>query len=88
MEAAALAPKSLILIAAQGMYVVTLSADNSCLLPASARRSVLVGENFIFLPFAEPVIIGLDHVAGSARTNWCLTDVTKISTLYTFERNL
>lgn len=36
--------------AGQGMYVVTLSADNTCLLPSSARRNVFVGENFTFLP--------------------------------------
>lgn len=35
---------------APGVYVVRLTADNSCLLPVLARRSVLVGENFAFLP--------------------------------------
>jgi hypothetical protein len=35
---------------APGVYVVRLTADNSCLLPAAARGSVLVGENFSFLP--------------------------------------
>ncbi len=37
--------------AAQGLYAVTLSADNSCLLPVSVRRGVLVGENFFFFPW-------------------------------------
>lgn len=35
---------------APGLYVVRLTADNSCLLPSVARRGVLVGENFVFLP--------------------------------------
>jgi hypothetical protein len=38
---------------APGVHVVTLTADNSCLLPASARRSVLVGENFFFFPLTS-----------------------------------
>jgi PKD repeat protein len=35
---------------APGVYVVRLTADNSCLLPVTARKGVLVGENFSFLP--------------------------------------
>jgi hypothetical protein len=32
------------------VYGVRLTADNSCLLPAAARRIVLVGDNFSFVP--------------------------------------
>jgi hypothetical protein len=35
---------------APGVYGVRLTADNSCLLPAAARRIVLVGDNFSFVP--------------------------------------
>jgi hypothetical protein len=35
----------------QGMYFVTLTADNSCFLPVTARKSVVVGTKFFFLPF-------------------------------------
>jgi hypothetical protein len=35
---------------APGVYAVRLTADNSCMFPATSRRSVLVGENFVFLP--------------------------------------
>jgi hypothetical protein len=35
---------------APGVYVVRLTVDNSCLYPVVERRSVLVGENFVFLP--------------------------------------
>jgi hypothetical protein len=36
--------------AEQGLYTVTLSADNNCLFPVTARRGALVGDHFFFLP--------------------------------------
>ncbi|OGO34475.1 MAG: hypothetical protein A2W35_16830 [Chloroflexi bacterium RBG_16_57_11] len=36
--------------AAQGLYSVTLSADNNCLFPVTAHRVALVGDRFTFFP--------------------------------------
>jgi hypothetical protein len=36
--------------AEQGLYTVTLSADNLCLFPVTARRGALIGDHFFFFP--------------------------------------